>query len=108
MGASTAEKVVTSVQHLEYAFANAFNTISKPKEKKVAVIKGNGELHDILMADFIKQVRENYFIGTFTLDSVAKNPTKAWLTSRNTTWPSSPNLPRRSLMPRSWCSTSSL
>lgn len=77
MGASTAEKVVTSVQHLEYAFANAFNTISKPKEKKVAVIKGNGELHDILMADFIKQVRENYFIGTFTLDSVAKKPSES-------------------------------
>lgn len=77
MGASTAEKVVTSVQHLEYAFANAFNTIAKPKEKKVAVIKGNGELHDILMADFIKQVRENYFIGTFTLDSVAKKPNES-------------------------------
>jgi len=77
MGASTAEKVVTSVQHLEYAFANAFNTISKPKEKKVAVIKGNGELHDILMADFIKQVRENYFIGTFTLDSVTKKPNES-------------------------------
>ena len=74
MGATTAEKVVTSVQHLEYAFSNAFNTISRAKEKKVAIMKGNGELHDLLMADFIKQVRENYFIGTFTLDSVAKKP----------------------------------
>lgn len=77
MGASTAEKVVSSVQHLEYAFANAFNTISKDKVKKVAIIKGNGELRDILMADFIKQVRENYYIGTFTLDSVAKKPNES-------------------------------
>ena len=77
MGASTAEKVVSSVQHLEYAFANAFNTISKAKEKKVAIIKGNGELHDLLMADFIKQVRENYYISTFTLDSVAKKPNES-------------------------------
>lgn len=77
MGASTAEKVVSSVQHLEYAFANAFNTISKNKEKKVAIIKGNGELHDLLMADFIKQVRENYYIGTFTLDSIAKKPNES-------------------------------
>ncbi len=77
MGASTAEKVVSSVQHLEYAFSNAFNTISKAKEKKVAVIKGNGEIRDLLMADFIKQVRENYFIGTFTLDSVAKKPNES-------------------------------
>ncbi len=77
MGASTAEKVVSSVQHLEYAFANAFNTITKVKEKKVAIIKGNGELHDLLMADFIKQVRDNYYIGTFTLDSVAKSPNES-------------------------------
>ena len=77
MGASTAEKVISSVQHLEYAFANAFNTISKNKEKKVAIIKGNGELRDIFMADFIKQVRENYYIGTFTLDSVAKKPNES-------------------------------
>ncbi|RZJ30296.1 MAG: gliding motility-associated ABC transporter substrate-binding protein GldG [Flavobacterium sp.] len=74
MGASTEEKVVSSVQHLEYAFSNAFNTITKAKEKKIAVIKGNGELHDLLIADFVRQVRENYYIGTFTLDSVAKQP----------------------------------
>lgn len=74
IGASTAEKVNSSVQHLEYAFANAFNTVVKDKQKKVAVIKGNNEMHNMLMADFIKQVRENYYIGTFTLDSVAKKP----------------------------------
>lgn len=77
MGASTAQKVVSSVQHLEYAFANAFNTVVKKKEKKVAILKGNGELHDILIADFVKSVRENYYIGTFTLDSVAKNPNES-------------------------------
>ncbi|MEO0037875.1 MAG: hypothetical protein RIQ59_1086 [Bacteroidota bacterium] len=74
MGASTAQKVVSSVQHLEYAFSNAFNTVTKNREKKVAIIKGNGELHDLLLADFLKSVRENYFIGPFTLDSVAKSP----------------------------------
>ena len=74
MGASTAEKVVSSVQHLEYAFTNAINSVSKAKQKKVAVIQGNGELHDVLMADFIKSVKDNYYIGPFTLDSVAKSP----------------------------------
>lgn len=77
MGASTAEKVISSVQHLEYAFANAINSVSKEKQKRVAVIKGNGELHDILIADFVKSVRDNYYIGTFTLDSVAKNPNES-------------------------------
>lgn len=74
MGASTAEKIVSSVQHLEYAFANGFNTVSKAKEKKIAIIKGNGEMHELLIADFLKSVRENYYIGPFTLDSVAVSP----------------------------------
>ncbi|HEX8270650.1 MAG TPA: gliding motility-associated ABC transporter substrate-binding protein GldG [Flavobacterium sp.] len=74
MGASTAEKVVSSVQHLEYAFANAINTVSKSKQKKIAVMKGNGELHDLLIADFLKDVRENYHIAPVTLDSVPTNP----------------------------------
>lgn len=74
MGASTAEKVVSSVQHLEYAFANAFNTISKTRAKKIAILKGNGELEDYQIADFLKSIRDNYYIGTFTLDSVAKSP----------------------------------
>jgi gliding-associated putative ABC transporter substrate-binding component GldG len=76
IGASTAEKVVSSVQHLEYAFVNAFNTVSKEKQKKVAIIKGNGELHDLLIADFVRTVRDNYYIGTFTLDSVSKSPSE--------------------------------
>ena len=74
MGASTTQKVIGSVQHLEYSIAEGLNKITKAKQKKIAVIKGNGELQDILMAKFLLQVRESYFIGPFTLDSVAKNP----------------------------------
>jgi gliding-associated putative ABC transporter substrate-binding component GldG len=74
MGASTTQKVIGSVQHLEYSIAEGLNKITKAKQKKIAVIKGNGELEDILMAKFLLQVRESYFIGPFTLDSVAKNP----------------------------------
>ena len=76
MGASTAEKVESSVQHLEYAITEAISKVIKEKEKKVAVLKGNGELHELLMADFIKQVRESYYIAPFTLDSVAVDPQK--------------------------------
>jgi gliding-associated putative ABC transporter substrate-binding component GldG len=74
MTASTAEKVTNSVQHLEYAFANAINTVVQNKSKKVAILKGNKELEDFQIADFVKSVKENYYIGTFTLDSVSKNP----------------------------------
>ena len=74
MGASTTEKVIGSVQHLEYSIADAINKITIEKQKKIAVIKGNGELQDILMAKFLLQIRESYHIGPFTLDSVAKSP----------------------------------
>lgn len=77
MGATTEEKVVSSVQHLEYAFADAFNKITKEKQKKIAVIKGIGELHDLQIADFLKSVRESYYIGPFTMDSVAKSPQRS-------------------------------
>ena len=75
MGASTTQKVIGSVQHLEYSISDAINKITKDKQKKVAVIKGNGELQDVQIAKFLMQVRESYHIGPFTLDSVARNPT---------------------------------
>lgn len=74
MGASTTQKVIGSVQHLEYSIADAINKITVAKQKKIAVLKGNGELQDILIAKFLLHVRESYHIGPFTLDSVAKNP----------------------------------
>ncbi len=74
MGASTTQKVIGSVQHLEYSIADAFNKITKEKQKKVAVIKGNGEIKEVYIAKFLLQVRESYHIAPFTLDSVAKNP----------------------------------
>ncbi|MDN3706268.1 gliding motility-associated ABC transporter substrate-binding protein GldG [Myroides ceti] len=76
MGISTEDKVLSSVQHLEYAIADAVNTVIHEKTKKIAVIKGIGELEDVYMADFLKSVRENYYIAPFTLDSVAQNPNK--------------------------------
>ncbi|HBK83239.1 MAG TPA: gliding motility-associated ABC transporter substrate-binding protein GldG [Flavobacterium sp.] len=74
MGASTEEKVISSVQHLEFAFAEALHKITNKKQKKIAVIKGNGELEDIYIADFIKTVKESYYIGPFTLDSIKNKP----------------------------------
>lgn len=74
MGASTEEKVISSVQHMEFAFADALNKITKEKQKKIAVLKGNGELEDQYLADFLKTVKESYYIGPFTLDSVANKP----------------------------------
>lgn len=74
MGATITEKVIGSVQHLEYSIADALNKLTVSRQKTIAVIKGNGELPDYAMAKFLLQMRESYHIGPFTLDSVNTDP----------------------------------
>lgn len=74
MGASTTQKVIGSVQHLEYSIADGLNKIVNERKKKIAVLKGNGELEDQFIAKFLLQIKESYHIGPFTLDSVSKSP----------------------------------
>ncbi|WP_375587823.1 gliding motility-associated ABC transporter substrate-binding protein GldG [Flagellimonas aurea] len=74
LGSSAEERINNSVQQLEYAFADAFTKLSIEEKKSVAVIKGNGELDDIYIADYLTTIRDYYNIGAITLDSVASNP----------------------------------
>lgn len=74
LGASSEERVNNSVQNLEYAFADAFTKLRPRDKKQVAILKGNGELDDIEMADFLSTIRDYYNIAPITLDSVATNP----------------------------------
>lgn len=74
LGSSTEQRINNSVQQLEYAFADAFTKLNIGEKKKIAVIKGNGELEDIYMADFLTTLREYYNIGAITLDSVETSP----------------------------------
>ncbi len=68
------DQINNSVQGLEYAFADGFSKLIKSKSKKIAILKGNGELDDIYIADFLKTIQPYYNIGPFTLDSVTSNP----------------------------------
>ena len=74
IGSNQQELVTNSIQNLEYAFADGFKKLVSQKEKKIAILKGNGELSDIYKADFLKTIKEHYFLAPFTLDSVASNP----------------------------------
>ena len=70
------EQLQNSIQNLEYAFANAIHKVTSEKTKKIAVLRGNGELSDIYIADFLRKLGEYYRLAPFTLDSVAENPSK--------------------------------
>ncbi len=76
MQSSTEEKIASSVQHLEYSITEAIHKINTKKSKKIAVIKGIGEPNDVYIADFLRTLKDTYYIAPFTLDSVAVNPQK--------------------------------
>jgi len=70
------ELVSNSIQHLEYAFADGFSKLVHPKRRQIAILKGNAELEDKYIADFLKTLTQYYYIAPFTLDSVATRPQK--------------------------------
>jgi ABC-2 type transport system permease protein len=76
LGTTTEDRVNNSIQNLEYAFADGFNKLVNSKKKKVAVLKGNGELEDRYIADLFRSLREYYHIAPYTLDSISANPRK--------------------------------
>jgi gliding-associated putative ABC transporter substrate-binding component GldG len=68
------QQLESSIQNLEYAFANAIHKVTTKKSKKIGVIRGKGTLEDIYLFDFIKKLGEYYYTVPYTLDSVAEQP----------------------------------
>ncbi len=73
LGATTAERITASVQNLEYAFSDALKQLALPKTKKIAILKGNDQLGDVYIANYIKALQKYYRIAPFTLDSANTN-----------------------------------
>lgn len=76
LGANSEQRVNNSVQQLEYAFADAFKQLTITDKKKIAILKGNGEIQDKYLVDFIMNLRNYYQLGEFNMDSLASNPEK--------------------------------
>ena len=70
------EQIEKSIENLEYALVNAIHLMNAKKEQKIAVIKGNGELDDMHIADFLMSLGNKYRLAPYTLDSVSSNPVK--------------------------------
>jgi len=64
------DNINKSVQLLEYNFSDAITKLAITSKKKIAVIKGNGEMPDKYMSDFLISLKEYYVLGEFNLDSV--------------------------------------
>lgn len=74
IGSSLEQRITNSVQHLEYAFADAFTKVAITEKKKIAVLKGNGELPDIEIADFLNALKDYYHLAPFTLEKADEDP----------------------------------
>ncbi len=72
--ASTEERINSSIETLEYAFADAFTKLGVGEKKKVAVLRGHGELDDIYLSDFVNTLQEYYAVSPFLLDTLGRTP----------------------------------
>jgi gliding-associated putative ABC transporter substrate-binding component GldG len=70
------QQLQNSIENIEYEFAHAFAKIKEEKSKKIAILKGNGELDDLQLFSFLKQLGEYYHLAAFTLDSVETDPAR--------------------------------
>ena len=71
------DQLETAVENLEFSFVSAILKLQEQKQKKVAILSGNGELQDIQLYSFLSEITKKYRLAKFTLDSVERNPTKS-------------------------------
>ncbi|MFK7747005.1 MAG: gliding motility-associated ABC transporter substrate-binding protein GldG [Kordia sp.] len=76
VASSNEEKIANSVQHLEYAFADAFTKLTLIEKQTIAILKGNDELDDIYIASFVQSLRDYYRIAPFDLSAFPDDPIK--------------------------------
>lgn len=68
------ELVTHSVQNLEYAFADGLKKLTSAKQKKIAILRSNGELPDINMASFLSTIGSYYHTAPFSLEKAEEDP----------------------------------
>ena len=76
IGDSQKEQLQNSIENIEYAFSKALLEIITNKTKSIAILRGNGELADVYLYDFLSSLKEEYSIAPFTLDKENDSPQK--------------------------------
>src|SRR5690606_10113882 len=67
VGVSASENIQKSVEQLEYAFADAIAKLTIKEKKSIAILKGNGQIEDKYLVDFITSLQPYYEFGEFDL-----------------------------------------
>jgi len=69
-GISASENIQKSIEQLEYAFADAIAKLTIKEKKSIAIIKGNGQIDDKYIADFVNGLKPYYEFGEFDLKNL--------------------------------------
>lgn len=77
LASSEDEKIASSVQHLEYAFSDAFAKLTIMEKQTIAILKGHGELDDVYIASFLQTLKDYYKIAPFDITAFPDNPEKS-------------------------------
>lgn len=72
-GMSASENIQKSVEQLEYAFTDAIAKLTIKEKKSIAILKGNGQIDDKYLADFITNLQPYYQIGEFDLKNLQED-----------------------------------
>lgn len=67
-------QIQRSIENLEYAFSNAINSLMHEKRKSIAVLRGNGELENIYLYDFLNTLKDKYNLAEYTLKDAENFP----------------------------------
>ena len=76
LGASSEERTKASIQNLEYAFSNIFKQLTNKSSKKIAILKGNNQLKDIYILDFLRSLQKKYTVRPVLIEPNASEPQK--------------------------------
>ncbi|WP_405352094.1 gliding motility-associated ABC transporter substrate-binding protein GldG [Nonlabens sp. Asnod3-H03] len=71
--ATMEERVNSSIQQLEYQFADGMSKVINEKSKTIAVLRDSGELSDLQIRDFIKTLQQYYRVAPFGIEFVKDN-----------------------------------
>ena len=76
LGDTQEQRILQSIQQLEYAVVDGIFKILLKKKKKIAVLSSHNTSEDILITNFLQDLLPYYNLAAFDLKAIPKNPSK--------------------------------
>ena len=72
----SSDQLQAAMENMEYAFTRALHFLQSNKRKSIAVMRGNGELDNIFLLDFLSAVKEKNNLAEYSLLQAEEHPVK--------------------------------